>query len=203
MTTGTQLIEYDRLAEAAWRRFRCAADRRADPFRLVTFVSVDDLGRPEPLTLVLRGAGDRDSPSLWFHVDRRSSKVSNIRRRPSVALLFYDPTDHVQIRVRGSGHVHTDDALADEHWELVELTADHIASIMRTDDPDLPTPQPDPRMDVLSTETDPDRLRAWRANFAVIEVHVEELDWLQALGAHQRRALLRAAGGWKAEPLDP
>lgn len=203
MTTGIQLIEYNRIADEAWRRFRCAADRRADPFRLVAFVSVDDLGRPEPLTLVLRGAGDLDSPSLWFHVDRRSAKVTNIRRRPSVALLCYDPADHIQIRVRGSGHVHTDDAMADEHWAQVEITADHIASIMRTGDAERPTPQPDPRMDAITAEADPDRLRAWRANFAVIEVLVEEIDWCQTIGPHQRRALLRAAGGWKAEPLDP
>lgn len=203
MATDTSLIGYDRIADEAWRRFRNAADRRADPCRLVTFVSVDDLDRPEPLTLVLRGAGDRESPSLWFHVDQRSSKVANVRRRPSVALLFYDAAEHIQIRVRGSGRVHTDDQVADEHWAQVEITADHIASIMRTDDPDRPTPQPDPRMDTLLTEMDPERLRAWRANFAVIEVLVEELDWLQTIGAHQRRALLRAAGGWKAEPLDP
>lgn len=204
MTTGTPLIEYDRIAEEAWRRFRRAADCRADPFRLVTFVSVDDLDRPEPLTLVLRGAGDEASPSLWFHVDERSSKVSNVRRRPSVGLLFYDAADHVQVRVRGSARVHTDDAQADQHWDQVEITADHIASIMRAaPDPDRPEPQPDPRMAQISTETDPERLTAWRENFAVIEVLVDELDWLQTIGTEQRRALLRAAGGWKAEPLDP
>ncbi len=203
MNTEIQLIEYDQIATEAWRRFQHAADDRADPFRLVTFVSVDDLGRPEPLTLVLRGAGDMHSPSLWFHVDRRSSKVSNVRRRPSVGLLLYDPSEHIQIRVRGSAHVHTDDAEADDHWAQIEITADYIASIKRTGDEGSPRDQPDPRMASISTETDPEHLKAWRANFAVIEVLVEELDWLQTIDTHQRRAQLRAAGGWKAEPLDP
>lgn len=203
MTTKTNLIEYDQIATEAWDRFQRAADSRADPFRLVTFVSIDDLGRPEPLTLVLRGAGDCETPSLWFHVDQRSSKVSNVRRRPSVGLLLYDPTDHVQVRVRGSARVHTDDAQADDHWAQVEITADYIASIMRPDHGEPTHDQPDPRMAALSIESDPDRLKAWRAHFAVIEILVEELDWLQTIGPRQRRALLRAAGGWKAEPLDP
>ena len=204
MTTTTNLIEYDQIATEAWSRFRSAADDCADPFRLVTFASVDDLGRPEPLTLILRGAGDRESPSLWFHVDQRSSKISNIRRRPSVGLLFFDPKEHIQIRVRGSARVHTNDAEADDHWAQVEITAAYIASIKRTDDADEHTgDQPDPRMESLTSEADPDRMKAWRKNFAVIEVLVEELDWLQTREGHQRRALLRAAGGWKAEPLDP
>jgi len=203
VTTEPHLIEYDQIARDAWGRFQGAADNRADPLRLVTFVSVDDLGRPEPLTLVLRGAGDQESPALWFHVDKRSSKVSNVRRRPSVGLLFYDPRDQVQVRVRGSARVHTDDAQADDHWAQVEITADYIASIMRTGDGGRAPDQPDPRMSAISTETDPGRTKAWRENFAVIEVLVEELDWLQTIGPHQRRALLRAASGWKAEPLDP
>ena len=203
VTTATHLIEYDQIAAEAWGRFQRAADNRADPFRLVTFVTVDDLGRPDPLTLILRGAGDKESPSLWFHVDQRSSKVSHVRRRPSVGLLCYDPHDHIQIRVRGSAHVHTDDSQADDHWAQVEITADYIASIRRTDDGERRDDQPDPRLAELVMETDPARLKAWRKNFAVIEVLVEELDWLQTIGSHQRRALLRAAGGWKVEPLDP
>ena len=97
---------------------------------------VADSGRdPGINALVLRGAGDEAAPSLWFHVDRRSSKISNVRRRPSVGLLCYDAVERVQIRVRGAALVHTDDPVADDHWAQVEISADYIASIMRSDHP--------------------------------------------------------------------
>jgi Holliday junction resolvase len=40
-----------------------------------------------------------------------------------------------------------------------------------------------------------------RKNFVVIEVKVEAIDWLQINKSGQIRALLRAAHGWRAEPL--
>jgi len=41
--------------------------------------------------------------------------------------------------------------------------------------------------------------RRARANFAVIEVVIETIDWYQILYAHSARAALRASTGWRTE----
>jgi pyridoxamine 5'-phosphate oxidase len=157
--------------------------------------TVDDGGLPVARLLVLRGASRRLG-RVWFHTDRRSEKVGHLRARPHLSAVAYDPREQVQIILRASAVVHEDDPDADEHWEQFRIAAERSG--------DGPCSEacaivPDLRLTAIRTQGAASEVN--RATFALIEAKVESILWMQVRGEQQRRAVLRPAAGWAAEPL--
>ena len=91
-------------ARTAWRLG--AAVRSADhPFRLFTLATVGPDRYPHARTVVLRGF-DPVERSVSFYTDCRSPKVRHMAGEPRVALLFYDPTARLQLRIPASARLH-------------------------------------------------------------------------------------------------
>ena len=42
-----------------------------------------------------------------------------------------------------------------------------------------------------------------RGNFAVVEMQVQTIEWLQLSGDDRRRAIMHESTGWAAQPLAP
>lgn len=92
------------------RLARAASDRRS-PMHAPTVVTSDVDAR----VMVLRGF-DSEAGVLRFHTDIRAPKVAAIRTDPRMAVLLYDKQDKVQIRLRGTGEVLSDDPRTDAAW---------------------------------------------------------------------------------------
>ncbi len=193
-------IEYDGINQAAWQRLSDAADDPSHPMRLLTLATIDEQGRPDARILVLRGANSQ-LRCLWFHTDARSAKAAQLDRCPHACAIGYDPRDGVQLRIRGNVKLHRDSELAERHWEQMEFHVRHLYA-----DPFKPGEalmRPDPRMRLHRDQLAADNLAEGRRNFAVIELIIDEIEWLQVSNIGDQRAVMRAADGWQVTALAP
>lgn len=153
---------------------RGVADRRS-PFHTPVLGTVGHDGQPRLRTLVLRGF-DAPTRTLRLHTDRRAGKVADIAAEPRVSLLGYDPGQRVQMRVEGRASLHFEDAVADAGWAASRDFSRMCYAIEPAPGEAIAAPPPAP--------LDP---AAGRANFAVILLCFNRLEWLWlAAGGHQR-----------------
>ncbi len=193
-------IEYERIADEAWAGLAAGADDPADPMRLGVLATVNPDEGPDARLLILRGAS-RPEARLWFHSDSRSKKIVQARAAPTVVALFYDPRDGVQLRVYGEISVHTSDELAERHWQQLELAARSVFAQPRP--PGAAAPRRDPRFQAKVKELGQTGKVRGRENFAVLQLDIDTIDWLQVCADADRRAVLRRTEGWEATPLCP
>ena len=194
------LITYDAMAEESWIRLQQAGDDPNHPMRLLVLGTVCTAGAPQVRLMVLRGA-DRRLGKLWFYTDCRSEKVEQLRRQPQVAAVTYDPETGVQLRLRGTAGVDESGALADQHWSQVGMAV--RALYASPDTPGRPLRQPDPTLMGVKRSIDAGGEATARGNFAVIEITVDSIEWLQIADGEQRRAIMFAATNWAVQALAP
>lgn len=168
------------------------ADRRAG-LRTLTLATVDEEGAPDTRAVVLR-ALDLSARMVGVHSDVRAAKVAHIRREPRVALQGYDPGSKVQLRLRGTARVHHQDAESLAAWQAADIPNQGYAGLAyaMADAPGTPLPAPAPQ-----TDADGDG----RANFALIRIHFDHLEWLWLRhGRHWRARLRWPEGDFDAPP---
>jgi len=154
---------------------RGVADRR-HPFHTPVLGTVWQ-GQPRLRTLVLRGF-DAAGRTLRMHTDRRAAKAADIAAAPGATLLCYDPGQRVQIRLEGRATLHVDDAVAEAGWAASRNFSRMCYAIEPAPGQPVETPPPAP--------LDPD---AGRANFAVITLRFDRLEWLWLAAEGHQRAL--------------
>ncbi|MHC4217732.1 MAG: pyridoxamine 5'-phosphate oxidase family protein, partial [Planctomycetota bacterium] len=170
------LIAYDELAAESWTRLEQAGDDPNHAMRVLVMATVCATGAPEARLMVLRGA-DRRLGKLWFYTDRRSEKVEQLRRQPQITAITYDAEAGVQLRLRGTASVDEAGALADQHWSQVGMAVRVLYA--SPDTPGRPLRQPDPRLMGVKRSIDAGSEATARGNFAVIELTVDSIEWLQ------------------------
>lgn len=207
-----RITDPDELRRRAWEALaRAVADRR-HPFHQPVIATVRD-DRPEARTVVLRRVfppGERHPTRglLIAHTDARSPKVDDLRRRPALAWLFYDPGTRLQLRVRSTALVLTHDNPSDEgvtaglHAEAWARTAPFARRCYLAPFPPSSTLAehhhnlPDALVGRAPT---PDESAPGIANFAVIAALVEEIDLLDLHHDGHVRALVAEHGtAWLA-----
>jgi pyridoxamine 5'-phosphate oxidase len=178
----TPQSDADELAAHALRLMaRGAADRRA-AFHTPTLSTVGLDGRPRARTVVMRGL-DVAERLIRLHSDVRSAKVSEVRRDPRVALVFYDVAAKLQVRAEGTAAVHAGDDVAREAWGRSQPMARAIyAGPVAPGTPIAAPAQAEPPAD------------GGEAHFAVIRCIFDRLDLLSLQAAGHRRLLLRWTG---------
>lgn len=200
MTGGIELIRYDAIPDTIWSALHAAASDRAHPMRLCTLSTIDEHGLPDARLLVLRGA-HRAHAQLWFHTDRRAPKVRQLERHPAVCIITYDPRAGIQLRLRGEATIRTDDEIAGRHWQQTEMAIRFAYGL--SSPPGSPIPVRDPRMASRRRQRTHQDLEEGRLNFAVIEITVASIDWLQVSETGDRRAMLTAESNWQVRALSP
>lgn len=103
-------------------------------------------------------------------------------------MLFYDHLRAVQMQLHGTARIHLDDALADNAWNasLPESLRGYLGPLA----PGTVTEEPWTNLPEHLRGRLPERheIEAGRPHFAVIEVAVEQLDWLLLLRDGNQRA---------------
>jgi pyridoxine/pyridoxamine 5'-phosphate oxidase len=168
--------------------------------RLCTVASVDEENMPDARLLILRGASERHQ-CVWFHADCRSRKIGQIRRCTNVCIVNWDRRDGVALRLRGAVTVRLDDEVADQHWAQVEIAARHAYGLALP--PGAPINERDPRFERAIRDIDHDHEIRGRENFAVLEVRLEVIEWMQVTDDADRRAIMRRDRAWEVEALAP
>lgn len=183
--------------DIAARLSRAVSDRHL-PMHVPAVVTSDVDAR----TMVLR-AFDPESWTLRFHTDLRAPKVAAIAADPRMAVLFYDKAAKVQIRVRGTGEVQGNGPVADAAWEA---STNFARRCYLGEGPGAGSDVPTSGLPAEFEGREPadEQLAAARANFGVLVVTLEELDWFfLAHSGHVRALLKRGQGEWQGGWIAP
>lgn len=179
----------DLLELARAELLRSNVDRK-HPFRLMYLSTAGEY--PETRTVVKRRA--TQDFAIIFFTDSRSPKVSQIREKPKVSVLFYHPKKKLQIRLYGQGH------LIDEgHGDFNRYLQSVKESPSLKDYTTLQAPG-----DPLSAGPEASVLFGEDIHFMAIEVKPEKLDVL-LLGreSHARSLYVERKGEWHRQALVP
>ena len=173
------------LADCVARMQHAARDRRSAMHTPVIATADGEM------RIVVLRACDEDLAMLRFHTDARSPKIATIRSNPAIKLLAYDPQDKVQIRAGGTARVESAGPLADAAW--AEASAFARRCYLIKDGPGTAAPHP---LSGLPAELEgigptEDQLLPGRANFAVVQIVLDRLDWLHLAHDGHRRAQFR------------
>ncbi|WP_270938413.1 pyridoxamine 5'-phosphate oxidase family protein [Falsiroseomonas oryzae] len=163
------------LAEAFRHLARGVADRR-HPFHTPTLATVAPDGAPEARTLVLRGF-EAATRTIRLHTDARSGKVASLLREPRCALHLYDPGAKVQLRLSGRAALHGGDAVAAAAWQASRDFSRMCYAI-----------EPAPGTPVAAPPPAPRDAAAGEAQFRVLLLRFDRLDWLELAAAGHLRA---------------
>lgn len=188
------------LAQSWQMLARGGADRRS-PLHTPVVASVDANGLPSARVMVLRKA-DVGAGTLRFHTDARSPKVAELDGQP-VAVLGYHPGENVQLRLAGTALVAVDGPEVEAIWQHATLFARRC--YLAEQAPGTPLPGPGSGLPAWAEGIEPtvDQIVPARANFALLWVQVTVIDWLHLAHDGHRRAVFRAADGWRGEWLAP
>ncbi len=151
-------------------------------------------GRPGLRTVVLRSF-DPAMRRLVVHSDRRAAKMAEIAANPRVALHVWDDDAQVQVRLDGVAAPQPEGAARME-WDQLHAGSRGTYRVR----PAPGTVLADP----AAADTDRVDEDAAYANFAVIAVQVDGMEWLHlARDGHRRAAFTWTADGMRAEWLVP
>ncbi|MCR1769238.1 Pyridoxine/pyridoxamine 5'-phosphate oxidase [Burkholderia glumae] len=174
------------------------AGRERSPFTMLQAATLGLDGAPKVRTVVLRGA-DRQARTLMFHTDARAAKVAELARDARIALVGCDLVNGLQIRVEGTATRRTDTA-----GRLAIWRASRPRTLVLYRAPLPPgTPVATPA-DAQPCAAGNDASLDGFEHFAVFDVHVATLDWLDlSRDGHQRARLVFGANGWQAGWIAP
>ena len=181
----------DEVLEDAWRTLKRGCADRRHVAHTPTLVTIDDSGAPTARTVVLRAV---DAPWLRFHTDVRADKWRQLKANPAAAVHVYLPKLKVQLRLSGRAELHESDAISRQAWDASQGMSRQIYRIS----PGPGSVIEEPLSWTQMTEDDA------KANFGVVRLDVQRLEWLylQAAG-HQRARFERQGDGWRGHWLVP
>lgn len=177
----------------AWIMLDRAVDQRNEhPFRTPTLATLDAQHGVQARTVVLREVS-RHERQLFFHTDLRSPKVAQLRENPRCSWLFYDPGRRAQIRVQSHATLHTDDAVARQHWQ--NSSTMNRRTYMAPLAPGTPCAAPESNLATAFQARLPSdsESEAGHANFAVVSCLVDSLEWLELSATGYHRAIFHWA----------
>ena len=179
------------------RLARAAKDRKS-PMHVPAVITSDVDARG----MVLREF-DSEAWTLRFHTDTRAPKVTAIETDPRMAVLFYDKSAKIQIRVRGTGKVLRDASVTQVAWDNGSNFArrcylgDGPGSASEVPTSGLPA-------DYEGVEPSDEQLVSARDNFAVLLIELIELDWLYlAHTGHVRAQFTKGDADWSGRWVSP
>jgi hypothetical protein len=177
-------ISLDAVLQRAFSLLAEGVDDAGSPFRTPTLACVDADGFPDLRSVVLRGF-DAAGRCVEMHTDTRSAKVAAFAQRPSAALHVWDAAGRVQVRLRGTVHLHMGDAVAEAAWARLRAPSRATYCV-----------EPGPGTVIKSPhDTHACGEHLGFSVFCVIQMRFEALEWLHLEHANHRRALFRWDNG--------
>ena len=181
---------YDSLALSfvkAWDLIEPGATIRRSSAHTPVVATVDARGDPQLRVMVLR-QGNRDTRRLRFHTDLRAAKVKEIGNGSGVSVLMYDPDQKLQLRLVGHASIETDGSDAEAAWQHSTTFARRC--YMGENPPAAVSEHPTSGLPNWIEGKQPNEadLIDSRANFAILWVDVQSVEWLYLANNGHRRA---------------
>ncbi|MEL7484308.1 MAG: pyridoxamine 5'-phosphate oxidase family protein [Planctomycetota bacterium] len=193
----------DDVLETIWTELEIGAAKAKHGFHQPVIATVSPEGTPSARTVVLRKT-DRVAGVVACHTDARAPKLNHLRSHPGAAWCFYDKGRRIQVRATGTTSVHTNDAVADEHWERSPTRSRRCYLAPSTPGTETDHPSPNLPEDLRDREPTHEESEAGRANFAVLRCTLHTLDYLELHHAGHARARFTLKGdSWVGTWIEP
>ena len=184
-TAPERLATLAEIRAAVWRELGRAALDRHHEWRTPVLATTDAHGLPDARTVVLREV-QATAQRLWVYTDTRAAKVGQLTTQPQTRLVLWSRRLGWQLRLSARAQVHVDGLAVTSRWAMLRATPaarDYLSPMA----PGAALPVdggPQPAED--------------RAHFAVLELQVLAIDWLELHRAGHRRAVFDGdqAGVW-------
>jgi pyridoxamine 5'-phosphate oxidase len=178
-------VSHGEILKKIWKNLDLGVIDRNHPFHLPVFGTIEE-NAPNLRIVVLRRFW-RKSPCLAFHSHIGSPKIEQLKNNPNVYWLFYEPAEKLQVRIKGTAEIHTNDELVEEQWMATELFSRRCyIGEAPTQESEKPTSGlPEDLIDRKPTQTESE---TGRANFVVITCKIEEIDCLEMNVRGHRRS---------------
>jgi pyridoxamine 5'-phosphate oxidase len=163
-----------------------AANRRAAAHHPVVATS-DTKGMPQQRVMILRDVSWA-SRELRFNTDNRSAKINQANDGGMASVLIYDEPAKVQLRLTGKIRVETD-GTADTAWTTSTTFARRCYMAQAAPGNISPGPTSGLPNWIEGKQPEEAQLESARANFAVMIVTIDSLEWLYLANAGHRRAI--------------
>lgn len=152
-------------------------------------VATSGVNGPSARVMVLRNV-DRDACTLWFYTDLRAAKVVEVSVDSRIAVTGYDPEARLQLRLQGEGRMLTGAAVA-SRWQEIGVSGRKAYATLRPPGSRLDEPGSGLPHEISAADAE--------ANFAVLEVRVDQLEWLLLASSGHRRARYKYVdGAWRS-----
>lgn len=180
---------HDSLAECeqeCWHQLKSAIRRKRAPFKTMTVATCTNRGADARMVVLRRV--DPTHKYVWFYTDARAEKVLQLEAFPMATLLFWDEKQQLQLRLTIETRLHTDDYIADEHWETLPVSSRKGYLSEQTPGSEQPRPYPGFPEYLGGNLPSEAESEAGRNNFAVIECRVLAMEYLHLSRSGQTRA---------------
>ena len=193
----------DQVLETIWTELEIGAAKAKHGFHQPVLATTAPDGTPSARTVVLRKA-DRAAGTVACHTDARAPKIDHLRSHPTAVWCFYDKSCRVQIRATGVVTIHTDDAIADDHWNRSPTRSRRCYAAPATPGSEADHPSPNLPDELIGRDPTPQESEAGRANFAVLLCTIQMLDYLELHhDGHVRARFTRSDNTWSGTWSEP
>lgn len=181
--------------ESAWGLLRDGVKNRQAPAHTPTLAINGLDGTPRIRTFVLQDF-EQSACELRLHTDQRSTKIAELRANPRAALHIYDPQQKMQLQIDCRAVLHIDDEVSANAWAKTQPMSRIVYQV--TDAPGATIDNP------LQAIRDSGLADGGAANFMVVTLQIEALEWLflDARG-HRRARFTRDGLTWTGTWLVP
>lgn len=173
--------------QKAWQILSEGASDRHSPAHTPCVGTVTADGKPSQRVMVLREA-DADSRLLRFNTDARVSKTADIAAHPAVSVLVYHPEAKIQLRVSGIGQIVTEEQEADRAWDQANLYGKRCYLADPAPGTEVDRPASGLPSDIEGQKPSEEEVRPARANFAILVICIDQIEWLFLAHTGHRRA---------------
>ena len=161
----------------AWKKLVNGSVKKKNGFRTMCVGTIDE-NNTAALRIVVNRKVDEVQKTIYFHTDNRSRKFSDLQKDNRISLLFYDARQRVQIVVKATVAIHTNDPIAHERWKATSPQArlgymTLIAPNTMSNQPTLGYEERFASIKPTDDESDP-----FEKNFSVVACTVYELEFL-------------------------
>lgn len=178
------LIELEQLA---WKKLVNGSVKKKNGFRTMSVGTIAYDGTVSQRTVINRKV-DEEKKVILFHTDNRSRKINDLQKDNRISLLFYDARQSVQIVVKATTMIHTNDTLSCNRWKATSPQA--RLGYMTIVAPNTKSERPTLGYDEQFSEVKPtdDESDFFKLNFSVVSCQVYELEFLYLNYSGNRKA---------------
>ncbi len=181
------------LEQDCWNRLVTGAIKSRNPFH-TPIVATLSKGEVSMRTVVLRKALPEER-ELRFHTDVRSIKWDDLMINPAISTLFYDADARVQLRIKGTAELHHENDITAKAWETTTLSSRKCYLTLHS-----PSSFTDSSISGLSEDIEQEKFtlsesEVGYANFGIVSIRVQSIDWLWLNHSGHRRAFFDYTDG--------